>query len=372
MRFEIGNLQLFGLDLKAVLQRFKAGLHDILPAQLASAFVHPVPVVDAVVEQDNLRFVCGYPASELEIVSLQRKEMQLAADGALKADITRDVKAAQLQLNLVMPEAQVMRKRVFLPKVARHNLRNVVGFQVSRLTPFSVDKVFFDVVEIPSLTPSTDIVEVELLAVLKTDAQPWVDEIERLTGLVVARLKVVQAQSSIDLSGINLFPQQRTKNTWWLRLNRNSMLLAILVVLALSTAALPVLKLRTLVVERKHEIQEIDQRISGLQSKRAVLERDLTSLNHVLEQRTLAVQRSKILEELTRIVPDEIYINTLNVEKNNVVISGIGTGVVDLIELLNSSDLFEEAKFTSSITRSTLGQDIFTASLQVVNPMDVQ
>lgn len=372
MRFEIGNLQLFGLDLRVVLQRFKSGLQDILPAQLADAFVRPAPAVDAVAEHDSLRFMSVYPVAGHEIVSLQKNEMELAADGALKTDITNGVKAAQLQLSLVMPAVQVMRKRVFLPKVARHNLRNMVGFQISRLTPFSVDKVFFDVVEVPDHASGNDLVEVELLAVLKADAQPWIDEVERLTGLVVSRLKVAQAQNPLDLSAVNLFAQPRTKNAWWLRLNRNSALLALLIVLLLGTAAVPVLKLRTLVMERKHEIQEIDQRISGLQSKRAVLEHDLTSLNHVLEQRTLALQRSKILEELTRIVPDEIYINTLNIEKNNVVISGIGTGVVDLIELLNSSDLFEEAKFTSSITRSTLGQDIFTASLQVVNPMDIQ
>ncbi|MDY0250846.1 MAG: PilN domain-containing protein [Pseudomonas sp.] len=372
MRFEIGNLQLFGLDLNALFKRGKAGLIDILPAGLAGAFVHPAPAIDAIVEKDSVRFLRQYPGKGTEIVTLQHSELELAADSALKADLSRGIKSTQLQLSLVMPEEQVMRKRMTLPKAARHNLRDVVSFQVARLTPFSADKVFFDVVEMPSLTPTSDTIDVEFIAVLKTEAQPWINEIERITGTIVARLKVAQTQYSTDLRAVNLFSQPRVKNAWWLRLNRNMALLAVLIVLLLITAVLPALKLRTLVLERKQEIQVVEQRVADLQVKRQVLEHDLASLNYVLEQRAYSALPSKVIEELTRIVPDDIYINNLSVQKQTVVFSGIGTGVVDLIELLNSSPLFEDAKFTASITRGSQGQDIFTASLQLTAALDNQ
>lgn len=370
MRFEMGNLQLFGIDLGRLVKRWKAGLQEITPNGLVDCFVSPAPAVDVVIEQDNVRFVHVHSARSTEVVALQHREMALAADGALRADILNGVKMSQLQLNLVMPEDQVMRKRITLPRVARHNLRTVVSYQIGRLTPFSVDKVFFDVLEVSASTSSENTLEVEFIAVLKTDAQPWIDQVERLTGLRISRLVVAKTDGLLNQQALNLFAQQRTPNKWWLRLNRNSMLLLGLVAVLLVTAVVPVIKLRALVVERKQEIKVLDERVTGLQEKRQILEHDLAALNYVLEQKASNRELSRIIDELTRIVPDEIFINSLSVQKQTVVISGVGTGVVDLIALLNGSPLFADAKFTSSITRAGEGQDIFTASMQLSTAVD--
>ena len=371
MRFEVGNLQLFGLDIGSVAQRFKKGLQDIIPDGLVESFVRPAPAIDAVVDKDSVQFVRQYPAQNAESVTLQRSELELATEGVLKAGLISGLKESQLQLSLVVPEEQVMRRRITLPRVARNNLRTVVSYQIGRLTPFTAEKVFFDVLEISAVTPN-NMIEVEFIAVLKTEIQPWIDQIERLTGLVVSRLTVPQTDDLPNRQSVNLFAQQRTRNAWWLRLNRNSMLLIALVAVLLVTAVVPVIKLRTLVLERKHEIAVVDERATGLQEKRQILEDDLAALNYVLEQRASNQQLSSVIEELTRIVPDEIFINSLSVQKQAVVISGVGTGVVDLIEVLNNSPLFEDAKFTASITRSSQGQDIFTASMQLSIAVDGQ
>lgn len=369
MRFEIGNLQLFGLDIGSLAQRFKVGLQDIIPDGLVECFVRPAPAIEVVVDKGSVQFVRQYPA-QAEIITLPHSELELAADGILKADLLSGLKESQLQLSLVMPEEQVMRRRITLPRVARNDLRTVVSYQIGRLTPFSTEKVFFDVLEIPAATPSNNTIEVEFIAVLKTEVQPWIDEIERLTGLIVSRLTVPQTDDLPHRQTVNLFAQQRTRNAWWLRLNRNSMLLIALVAVLLVTAMVPVIKLRALVLERKHEIAVVDERVTGLQEKRQILEDDLAALNYVLEQRANSRQLSSVIEELTRIVPDEIFINSLSVQKQTVVISGVGTGVVDLIALLNGSPLFADAKFTSSITRAGEGQDIFTASMQLSTAVD--
>lgn len=372
MRFEVGNLQLFGLDIGSLAQRFKKGLQDIIPNGLVECFVRPAPAVEVVVDKDCVRFVRMYPAKNAEIVALQHSEMALATDGILKADLISGVKKSQLLLSLVMPEEQVMRKRITLPRVARHDLRTVVSYQIGRLTPFSADKVFFDVLEVSTVKPIDHTIEVDFIAVLKAEAQPWINEVERLTGLTVSRLTASQANGLVNQQAMNLFAQQRTRDAWWLRLNRNSMLLMALVAVLLVTSVVPVIKLRTLVLERKHEIKVVDERVTGLQEKRQILEDDLAALNYVLEQRASSQQLSSVIEELTRIVPDEIFINSLSVQKKAVVISGIGTGVVDLIEVLNSSPLFEDAKFTASVTRSNQGQDVFTASMQLSIAVDDQ
>lgn len=370
MRFEVGNLQLFGIDIGSLAQRWKAGLKDIMPNGLVNCFVRPAPIIEAVFEQSSVRFVRCTPTKCLEILALQQSEIALAAEGALQAKLLDGVKKSQLQLNLVVAEEQVMRKRLTLPRVARHNLRAVVSFQIARLTPFSADKVFFDVLEVSTAAADEHMIEVELIAVLKTAVEPWIEQVERLTGLIVSRLTVPKSDELLNQQAINLFNQQRTTNRWWLRLNRNSLLLLVLVLVLLVTSVVPVLKLRTLVAERKLEVKELDVRVAGLQEKRQILEHDLAALNYVLERRASNSEPSSILAELTHIVPDEIFISSLSVQNQTVVVSGIGTGVVDLIDVLNESPLFENAKFTASVTRGSEGQDIFTASMQLSAAVD--
>lgn len=372
MRFEVGNLQLFGIDLGSLAQRWKNGLQDILPQGLAGCFVRPAPAVAAVIEQDTVRFVRTQPAASTDILALQRSELALAADGVLKEDVLKGVKKSQLELSLMLPEEQIMRKRITLPRAARHNLRTVVSYQVSRLTPFSAEQVFFDVQEVTTDGVNAQSIEVEFIAALKTDVQPWIEQVERLTALVVSRLTVPASVDVLYPQAINLFAEQRTTNAWWLRLNRNSLLLVVLLVVLSATAAVPVLKLRAVMLERKHEVAVLNERVSGLQEKRQVLEHDLAVLNYVLQQRSSSRELSFIIDELTRIVPDEIFISSLSVQKQTVEISGIGMGVVELIELLNNSPMFEDAKFSASITRSNQGQDIFTATMQLSSAVDGQ
>ena len=364
MRFEVGSLQLFGLDIGSLAQRFRSGLEDIIPRALLDCFVRPAPTVEARIEQGQIQLVRCYP-TEVDIAALQHNELALAADGVFKAELTKGVKTSQLQLHLVLPEEQVIRKRLTLPRAVRHNLRTVVGYQVGRLMPFSVDKVFFDVFEVPTPTVNNQTLEVELVAALKTEVQPWIEQVERLTGLTVSCLTVPTHDTLHQQKPVNLFAEQRTRNAWWLRLNRNSLLLFVLIAVLLATAAVPTMKMRSLLLERKHEINTLDERVMDLQEKRQILEQDLAALNYVLEQRNSSRELSNVIEELTRIVPNEIFITELKVRNQTVDFSGTGTGVVDLIGLLNSSPLFEDAKFTASIRRSGGGLDIFTASMQL-------
>ena len=372
MRFEVGNLQLFGLDLGSLAQRFKSGIADIMPVGLVESFVRPAPVVEAVITSDQLEFVRKYPNTQPKTIVLQQAEMALAADGAFNAELLRDVKASQLQLHALLPEVLVMRKHITLPRAVRNDLRSVVSYQIARLTPFSADQVFFDVLEISAADTNQQTIEVEFVAALKTEVQPWIDQIERLTGLTVARLIVKPAEHALKPQSINLFGQQRTRNAWWLRLSRNSILLVALLALLLMTAVVPVFKLQSLMLERKAEIRELSVSVTDLQEKRDVLDHDLVALNYVLAQRMSHRTLSIIIEELTRLVPDEIFINSVSIEGQALAISGMGTGVVDLIELLNSSPLFKDARFTASITRSREGYDIFTAKMQINSAVDGQ
>lgn len=361
MRFELGNLQLFGFDLSAFFQRWLRGIRDIMPAGLGAAFLRPAPSIQARVTGQQLDIVQVDAAGRrTAIACLSENALNVALDRSLRADAIRNIKSPRmLQVQLLMCESQIMRRTLTLPYQARHNLRDIVAYQASRLTPFGVDKLFFDV-QILQENHELGTIEVEFVAVLKTAAQPWIDHLERLTGCTVSCLGVDSVED--DARSSNLFGKPRVSGQWWRRLNHNGILLIILIFALLAAAITPVYKARVLVLERKQEIAQLDQQVVGLLDVRNKLDEKLTPLNDFIKYREQQAKPSHIINELSRIVPDTIYITNLTLQDNSVTLSGTGTAVVDLIEQINSSPFFFGAKFTSSLNRNArTGQDQFTA-----------
>ena len=292
MRFEVGNLQLFGFDLSALFQRRLRGIRDIMPTGLGAAFLRPAPSIQGRVAEQQLDIVqIDTSGRRTVIVSLSEDALNIAFDRSLRADVIRNIKSPRmLQVQLLMPESQIMRRTQTLPYQARHNLRDIVAYQASRLTPFGVDKLFFDV---KLLQENHDLgtIEVEFIAVLKTIAQPWIDHLERLTGCIVSCLGVCSDDNSVRS---NLFGKARVSGHWWRRLNHNSILIIVLTLMLLVAAITPVYKARVLVLERKQEIALLDKRVVGLLEIRNILDDKLIPLNNFIKYREQQDRKSNV------------------------------------------------------------------------------
>ena len=367
MRFEIGNLQLFGLDLSALFQRWLRGLSDIIPAGLGAAFLRPAPRVEARVTGQQLDIVqVNASGRRTAVACLDKDTLNVALDGSLRADVIRHVKLPRiLHAQLLMPESQVMRRTLTLPYPARHNLRDVVAFQANRLTPFGVNQLFYDV-QLLQENHELGTIEVEFIAILKTVAQPWIDHLERLTGCTVAGLGVHNAGG--NARPCNLFGKSRVSGQWWRRLNHNGVLLIVLMAALLAGAITPVYKARVLVLERKQEIARLDEQVVGLLDVRNRLDDELLPLNDFIKYRAQHAMPSQVISELSRVVSHNIFLTNLTLQDDTATISGTGTSVVDLIEQINSSPFFFGAKFTSSLNRNVrTEQDQFTAMFSLRN-----
>lgn len=370
MRFEIGNLQLFGFDLSALLQRWLRGIRDIMPEGLGAAFLRPAPRVEARLIGQQLDITqIDVSGRRTAVACLDKESLEVALDRSLRADVVRNVKSPRmLQVQLLMPESQIMRRTLTLPYQARHNLRDVVAFQANRLTPFTVDQLFYDV-QLLQENYELGTIEVEFIAALKTVAQSWIEHLERLTGCTVQGLGV--HGEGEEIRPCNLFGKSRVSGQWWRRLNHNGILLIVLMAALLATAITPVYKARSLVLERKQEIARLDEQVVGLLDVRNKLDDELTPLNDFITYRTQYAMPSQVINELSRIVSHNIYFTNLTLQDDTVAISGTGTSVVDLIDQINSSPFFYGAKFTSSLNRNArTEQDQFTAMFSLKNLSD--
>lgn len=368
MRFELGKLELFGLDLNALLVRWWRGLNTLFPVSLSGIFLRPAPRVVAELVDEQLRLrpaITEAQCSEEDWLRFSQSEFALLEDSSLRTQLLGEHNSKQVQLDLVLPAGSVLRRMVSVPAAARHELRQMLGFQISRLTPFTREQVYFDVVELDGQVGG-NMLQAELLVIPKSFVEPWLQQTERVTGLPVARLQVptTQGQSAVG----NLLGGLGVSSGWWRRLNLNSVYTMLLLAVLAVAVITPALKWRFQLVQVKSEIVEQSQRLADVRKDWYELQDKTENLSYLLRQHATYSRTSQILSELTRLVPDTVFLTALVLEKDRVEISGQGTDVVEVVEILNASELFTQARFASAVTRSRDNRDVFTISMQLVDP----
>lgn len=362
MRFELGKLELFGLDLGSLWQRWWRGLNSMLPVSLVDIFLRPAPRVRVRMVDDALIVEAGRSHQCKELMRLGQTEVALLDDGSLHEQLLAVTGKEPAQLDLIVPESQVLRRHLTLPAAARSNLRALLGFQISKLTPFTREQVFFDGLE-TGVVKDSGMLEVELVVVPKTFAGVWMEHAARVTGLPVARLQVPQTQGQAGRS--NLLGGLAVPSNWLKRLNINA-LLAGLLVLCMGLALLsPVLKLRMQMMQGKQEIATLDAQLADVRADWYSLQDNSASLAYMLEQQAYHGRPVAILAELTSLLPDGVFLTSMVLNKDRVEINGEGRNVVELVELLNASSLFEQARFSSAVTRGRNNMDVFSIGMQL-------
>lgn len=362
MKLEVGELKLFGMDLSRLLRWWQQGLSAGHGAALIDCFVRPSPRLRVVADDAWLSFYRPEGTDTAELARLAIGSPGGPVDSDLRAALLpAGVREDLLQVELQLPASRVLHKRLTLPVEVADNLGEVLGYQVSRLTPFPADKLYYDAQVLNE--GAGEQLEVEFLAVPRASVDPLVEQVESASGLRVSRLSVEGSEQA------NLFGRPRVPGRWWRRLNRNSWLLAAVLLAVLLAAAAPVLKERQLVIERKQAIARLSTEVQGLAALKERLEQDLAGLNQMVERRASLPSTERVLAEVTRLLPDHTYLTALHLQKGQLTLTGAGKDAVDLIPALNASDIFEGARFASPVSRNVgTGLDQFVISLQLVAP----
>ncbi len=128
-------------------------------------------------------------------------------------------------------------------------------------------------------------------------------------------------------------------------------LLAFLVILGLIQSANLYLNHRDELVttteemkKRKPEVEAIER----LQREREALQKEIIDLEKI---RSDEVSKIEILKELTRLLPESVWVWNLKYNGKEIDITGYADSASDLISILDKSPLFEKVEFLSPVTR---------------------
>ncbi|MGA9422316.1 MAG: PilN domain-containing protein [Rhodanobacteraceae bacterium] len=264
---------------------------------------------------------------------------------------------------------RVLQRNVSLPAAAEENLRQVLAFEMDRQTPFKADQVYFDARVVGRDATGRNLqVELVLLPRAQLDAE--------LASVAGGTLAIDAVDSWRDAPGngrlhVNLLPPERRARRRNLRLPLNLGLAALAIALlivnmneSLANRATTVESMRTEVDKAKIEAQKVA-------ALKKTLADSIAGAHFLTDKKRHGPLMIAILDDLTKRIPDEAYLERLNIQDDQVQLQGQAAEAAKLIGLLAKSKYLSNPRFEGQIQPDPrTGKERFQISADL-KPYDV-
>lgn len=264
----------------------------------------------------------------------------------------------------LLPAVQVLRRPLPLPAAAAEHLREVVGFEIDRQTPFTADAVYFDA-RITGRRADGQI-EAELVVVRRQGVDRALEELGPVArGL--AGLDVAGADG--QPLGVNLLPPT-------LRVRRASparswnLVAAVVAMLALAFAGWQVLSNRRAAADAfAAQVERSAAQARGVAAQRQQLVDLVEGARFLQAQRAARPTTVEILDELTRLLPDNTYLEKVSVEGDRLLLIGLSPEAPGLVKVLEGSKLWTSPALTGALQMDRRTRlDRFSMTAQLAGP----
>jgi general secretion pathway protein L len=270
---------------------------------------------------------------------------------------------AEAELIVRLDPGQSLCRTVKLPAAAEENLRQVMGFEMDRWTPFKAEQVYFSHRLLERLSETRQI-RLELALTPRAGLDEWLDELA-LCGWRPGRVDI---GPETEGRGHDLLPERFRPPK-----NRLPRLLTIasatlLAGLAFCVCALPILMSDAQEEDLRRELKAATKIAKEVDALRESAEKQAQQALFLLKKKRLEPAMVDMLEELSKLIPDQTSLNGLQYRDRRVVMQGQSPAASSLIEVLEASPYFKNTNFVSPVTKDvSSGQERFQIASEVVN-----
>ena len=261
-------------------------------------------------------------------------------------------------IELMLDQKQMLHLQHRFPEAAQQNIKQVVSYQLDRLTPFTADSAYFDakiarhdkakkqIVADIYVTPKT-IVE-KLAARLSAVGVPEVDRVSVLDGAVNLRHGRERLQAKSGKSALSKLP------------------LYFFITALIAALAAPVLYKQRRVEQITAATTELKRDAAAQLEIRDKLLAAEEALVFLQERRRTSPVALEVVERLSIEIPEHTWLERLELEGSQLQIRGESNQALTLIDTLEGSPHFSRVSFQSPVTRSKeSGKDKFHIQARV-------
>jgi len=265
------------------------------------------------------------------------------------------------EIFLLIPANKVLQKSISLPLATEDNLRQVLGFEMDRRTPFTVDQVYFDY-----LIEKKDVGKNQLHVQLFATPKDTTDLLLKALNSWGIEPNAISIKDNIK--NLNLLPIEQQSLKGNRQENKLTLILAtVAFCLFMAVFYLPLLK-------QEHALNKLEKEVTESRAI-AVKVKDLKEKkNKILERSSFLISKRndntpviEIIDELTQLIPDDTWLTRFAITKGEIQLQGESNSASSMIHTIESSDNFTEARFRSPVTRNNLSKkDKFNLTAKLI------
>lgn len=243
--------------------------------------------------------------------------------------------------------AHALLVRDLLPAGAEAELREILAHRLDVLTPWSADQAVFDV-EVSRVREDGRL-EVTVAVAPRARVEQLRSRLDEL-GIAIERVDVGELDDQ-PVPRFDLLAGERGPR-------RPTVLLALIGVLAAAALAGLVvagseIHARSVVLaERERVANALAERLADLPALRTRLEALRTEVGLVAERLRTTPSALAVLEELSRALPDEVFLSELQLARDRLSVTGYGPSAAPLVPLLEDLPSLEDVRFNAPSTRA--------------------
>jgi general secretion pathway protein L len=257
---------------------------------------------------------------------------------------------------LGLPAASLLRRTLSLPVAALETLDAVLGFELDRQTPFKAEQVYF-ASRVLKHDAGAKQVQVELLVV----PRPVLEQSVAALGALSEGLAGVDVLDPRGRRlGVNLLPvERRARQPRTQPLIQAGLLLASIVLVFFGMGQIVDNRLAA-VESMQEQVQAQREHAREVSALRAQLEDSAAAANFLAVQKQTQASMLLLLEEVTRLLPDDTFLTRLSVSGNQVSLSGYSSQALKLVGELQKSELLKDAALNGGVQpEPRVSRDLF-------------
>lgn len=260
-------------------------------------------------------------------------------------------------------------KTLNLPLAAQANISQVVSYELDRYSPFKAEQVYFATrleridTEAAQIVVQLMLVPRNLLETLYADCQA--------VGISLQYADVENYTNDLQQlhSAYNLLPphlQPKIPNT-----PRRIIagLVTLLIILTLSSLALPVWLEYQAVQDLQTKIAKIEKEVKAVKSLQADMDTLREENQALINEKTAAPPVVAVLNELSRLLRDDSWLSYLQYSEGQLQLQGESPTASNLLADLEASEYFAKASFASPVTQDKAsGMERFQITAEITKP----
>ena len=294
-----------------------------------------------------------------DVASLPQVPARADGNDPLAGVLTRQ--AAELPRWLLLPAESGLRRSLLLPAAARERLREVLGFEIERQTPFAMGDVAWDGRVLDARDDGQ--LQVELVVVPRVRTDAVVAQLGSLSGWL-AGIDLADAEGRP--LGVNLLPaaqRHRRGNPWriW------NIVLAAIASLALALGLSQILDNRVAAAAQlQADVAKRSVQARSVSQQRQRLVDAVEGGSYLQAQRNARPSVVEVMDELARRLPDGTYLEKVSIEGGQLSLVGLSNQAAALVGKLEGAKQWRAPALSGALQQDPrMRSDRFTLVAQL-------